>query len=117
MINYGIPTFWEHWDSLSVDKKFNDSSFNSVGLASVGAYLFKYVAGIDTDDTAVGFQKFIIKPNVGLGINSTTIVFYPAYSLLTLTWKIFEDDFVIRVRNIFLLIITTNSTTSFPNEI
>jgi alpha-L-rhamnosidase len=63
-IKQGATTIWERWDGWTEEKGFQDvgmNSFNHYSLGSVGEWLQRYVAGIDTD--APGFAKITLRPH------------------------------------------------------
>jgi alpha-L-rhamnosidase len=44
------------------------NSFNHYSFGSVGEWMYRYVAGIDTDADAPGYGKLIIRPRPGGGL-------------------------------------------------
>jgi alpha-L-rhamnosidase len=66
-ILHGATTIWERWDGWTEDKGFQDpgmNSFNHYSLGSVGEWMRRSMAGIDTDPAAPGFAKLLIRPQV-----------------------------------------------------
>ena len=64
-ITQGATTIWERWDGYTPEKGFQDTgmnSFNHYSLGSVGEWLQRYVAGIDTDPGRAGFAHIRIQP-------------------------------------------------------
>ena len=71
-IRHGATTIWERWDGWTEDKGFQDpgmNSFNHYSLGSVGEWLFRYVAGIDTDPAHPGFAHIQVRPHPGPGLS------------------------------------------------
>ena len=65
-IKQGATTIWERWDGWTEEKGFQDvgmNSFNHYSLGSVGEWLQRYVAGIDTDPDAPGFAHVYLRPH------------------------------------------------------
>ncbi len=62
MIRNGATTWWERWNSDKGDPAMN--SFNHYAFGSVMAWVYRYVAGIDTAPDAPGFKKIIIRPRL-----------------------------------------------------
>jgi alpha-L-rhamnosidase len=62
MLSKGATTWWERWNGDTGDPAMN--SFNHYAFGSVMAWVYRYVAGIDTDPAAPGFRKIIIRPRV-----------------------------------------------------
>ena len=71
-IKQGATTVWERWDGYTAQKGFQDpgmNSFNHYSLGSVGQWLYEYVAGIDADPAAPGFQRLRLHPHPGPGLS------------------------------------------------
>lgn len=93
---------WERWDGWSKEKGFQDpkmNSFNHYAFGSVGRWLFQFMAGIDTDLSGVGFKKIIIKPYIGVGINSTNATYSSIRGDISSSWNIRNNIFTLKVRN------------------
>jgi alpha-L-rhamnosidase len=72
-VKLGATTMWEHWDSWTPEKGFqgvNMNSFNHYAFGSVGEYLYRYVAGIDTD--GAGYRKIVLAPQPQAGLTSAS---------------------------------------------
>lgn len=64
-IRQGATTIWERWDGWTEHAGFQDvgmNSFNHYSLGSVGEWLYRRVAGIDS--TEPGFGRFQIAPAI-----------------------------------------------------
>ncbi len=53
-IKQGATALWEDWKG--------NSSLNHVMFGDISAWFYKWLAGIDLDDDACGFRRFIIRP-------------------------------------------------------
>ena len=65
-IQQGATTIWERWDGWTEAKGFQDvgmNSFNHYSLGSVGEWLQRYVAGIDTDQPGFGHLRLRPRPD------------------------------------------------------
>jgi len=65
-VDQGATTIWERWDTYTVASGFNDVSMNSFNHCSYGAvaeWMYRYMAGIDVDESNPGFKHIILKPN------------------------------------------------------
>ncbi len=70
-IKNGATTIWERWDGWTDTRGFQDpgmNSFNHYSFGSVGEWLYRTVAGIDTDPEAAGFRHIVIRPQPGGGL-------------------------------------------------
>ncbi len=66
-IDQGATTIWERWDSYTKEKGFNDhpwimNSFNHYSYGVVSEWMFRYIGGIEADETMPGFGHFILQP-------------------------------------------------------
>ena len=59
-IRKGATTIWERWNGDSGDPSMN--SYNHYAFGSVVEWLYREMAGIDTDPLAPGFEKIVIRP-------------------------------------------------------
>lgn len=57
MLDRGATTLWEHWE-------FSDNTYshNHPMFGSVSEWLFAWVAGIQPDPAAIGFDRIVIRP-------------------------------------------------------
>ena len=68
MIEHGGTTIWERWDGYIEGRGFGHpkmNSFNHPALASVAAWVWRHVAGIQADEKYPGFRHFVIAPKPG----------------------------------------------------
>ncbi|MBC7509041.1 MAG: family 78 glycoside hydrolase catalytic domain [Ferruginibacter sp.] len=68
-VKMGATTIWERWDGQKPDSSFQSvgmNSFNHYAYGAIGDWMYRVVAGIDTDDSedGVGYKKIIIRPHV-----------------------------------------------------
>ncbi len=59
MLANGATTLWEHW-------QFSDNTYshNHPMFGSVSEWFYKWVAGIQADTMAIGFDKIVIRPQI-----------------------------------------------------
>lgn len=65
-IQHGATSIWERWDGWTPEKGFQDPGMNSFAHYSFGAvaeWMFKTIAGIDTDGP--GYKRILIRPRPG----------------------------------------------------
>lgn len=61
----GATTIWERWNSYTRESGFGDvgmNSFNHYAYGAVGEWMYKYMAGIDTDEEKPGFKHILFRP-------------------------------------------------------
>lgn len=59
-IRKGATTIWERWNGDTGDPSMN--SYNHYAFGSVVEWLYREVAGIDTDPSSPGFERIVIRP-------------------------------------------------------
>jgi alpha-L-rhamnosidase len=65
MVESGGTTIWERWDGYMSDRNPQSgamNSFNHWAFGSVGEWIWRYLAGIQPDETQPGFKHFTIHP-------------------------------------------------------
>jgi alpha-L-rhamnosidase len=71
-IKHGATTMWEHWDSWTPEAGFKDpfmNSFSHTSLGSVVRFLYETCLGIRPDLTAPGFERVLLTPVPGAGLD------------------------------------------------
>lgn len=81
MIANGATTIWERWENLTENGM---NSHNHPMNGTLGAWFYKYLAGISYEETGVGFEKLMIKPYIPNELN------YVQSTLETIRGKIFS---------------------------
>jgi alpha-L-rhamnosidase len=71
-VTQGATTIWERWDGIRPDGSFQDpemNSFNHYAYGAIGDWLYRVVAGLDTDPAAPGYRRAIVRPRPGGGLS------------------------------------------------
>jgi alpha-L-rhamnosidase len=87
-VKLGATTTWERWDGWTPETGFADvnmNSFNHYGFGSVGEYLYRYVAGIDTDGP--GYRRIIVAPRPEPGLTWAKAHYDSINGLISSAWK------------------------------
>lgn len=66
-VKMGATTIWERWDGQKPDSTFQAvtmNSFNHYAYGAIGDWMYRVLAGIDTDPNTVGYKKIIIRPHI-----------------------------------------------------
>jgi alpha-L-rhamnosidase len=90
-VKMGATTIWERWDSMKPDGSFQDpsmTSFNHYAYGAVGDWLYRTVAGIDTDEAGPGYSRIVIRPQPGDGLTSASASLQTYYGTVRSDWKI-----------------------------
>ena len=85
----GATTVWERWDGWTPEKGFQTiamNSFNHYSFGAVAEYLYRQVAGIDTDGP--GFRSLVIKPSPAEGLTWARASYDSISGRIASAWKI-----------------------------
>lgn len=100
-VKHGATTIWERWNGWThQDGFFNPhmNSFNHYSLGSVGEWLFRHVAGIELDPDVPGFQRFILRPFIGEGLESARSSYRTMHGEILSDWKRADGNLIWAVR-------------------
>ncbi len=93
MLDKGATTWWERWNSDSGDPSMN--SFNHYAFGSVVAWVYRYVAGIDTAMDGPGFRQIVIHPRTEGPITQARGEYDSVYGKIVSDWKVNSDGSLI----------------------
>jgi alpha-L-rhamnosidase len=88
-VKNGATTVWERWDGWTPQGGFQTvamNSFNHYSFGSVAEYLYRYVAGIDTDSP--GFRSVVIQPSFAPGLTWARARYDSIAGRVSSAWKI-----------------------------
>jgi len=98
-VKMGATTMWERWDSIKPDSTFQDpsmNSFNHYAYGSVGDWMYRVVAGIDTETP--GYQRLRIAPQPGGGLKWVQARYHSLYGEVASSWELVDPQtFVLEV--------------------
>ncbi|MCC5024757.1 MAG: hypothetical protein J6386_24560 [Candidatus Synoicihabitans palmerolidicus] len=89
-VKQSATTIWERWDSWTLADGFNKdgmNSFNHYSLGSVGEWLFRHVAGIELDPDVPGYERFVLKPYLGAGLEWAGADYKTAHGTIRSHWR------------------------------
>jgi alpha-L-rhamnosidase len=89
-VKHGATTIWERWNGWTHEDGFFNphmNSFNHYSLGSVGEWLFRHVAGIELDPEFPGFQKFVLRPFLGEGLDCARASYRTMHGEISSNWK------------------------------
>ncbi len=99
-IREGATTIWERWDGYTREHGFQTpamNSFNHYALGSVGEWLYRYVAGIDTDPDAPGYTRIVIRPHPGGELTFVEATYRSLHGPIASAWRIENGTFSLDV--------------------
>lgn len=93
-IKHGATTIWERWDGWTEHNGFQTpsmNSFNHYSLGSVGEWMFRYMAGIETDPDRPGFRHAIVRPQPGGRLTEVKAEYESLHGVVSTDWKLSPD--------------------------
>ena len=85
MLSKGATTWWERWNGDSGDPSMN--SYNHYAFGSVIAWVYRYMAGIDTTLPSPGFKRIVIRPHVDPSVTFARGEYESIYGKIVTDWK------------------------------
>ena len=95
-VKKGATTIWERWDGIKPDGNFQASSmnsFNHYAYGAIGDWMYRVMAGIDTDPDYPGYKKIIIKPHPGGKLTYCKASLKTQYGIISVNWHIEDNKF------------------------
>ncbi|HZG57368.1 glycoside hydrolase family 78 protein [Paenibacillus sp.] len=93
-VTKGATTIWEHWDGIKEDGSFwskDMNSFNHYAYGAIGDWLYRVVAGIDTDESRPGYKHVRVRPQPGEGLTWAEASLETMYGEVRSAWRKGED--------------------------
>jgi alpha-L-rhamnosidase len=88
-VQRGATTIWERWNGDTGDPSMN--SYNHYAFGAVVEWLYREMAGIDTDPTAPGFEKIVIHPHPNRQIGHVRAEYNSVRGKIVSEWT-YEND-------------------------
>ena len=85
MLSKGATTWWERWNGDTGDPAMN--SYNHYAFGSVVAWVYRSVAGIDTDTAAPGYKDITIHPRLDASISHARGEYDSVYGRIVSDWS------------------------------
>jgi len=92
MLESGATTLWEHWELSE-----NTYSHNHPMFGSVSEWFYKWVAGIQADSSAIGFDKIIIRPQIIADVTWVKAHYNSVHGKIISEWKLDEHSFNLNI--------------------
>lgn len=96
----GATTVWEHWDGIKEDGSFWPAamnSFNHYAYGAVGDWLYRALAGIDTDPDQPGYKRILIRPRFAPGFRWVRATYRSLYGEIASFWEVEEGQVRVEV--------------------
>jgi alpha-L-rhamnosidase len=91
-IRKGATTIWERWNGDTGDPSMN--SYNHYAFGSVVEWLYREMAGIDTDGAAPGFEKIVIHPHPDARVGHVKAEYDSVRGKIVSEWSLAGDGAV-----------------------
>lgn len=85
MLSKGATTWWERWNGDTGDPAMN--SYNHYAFGSVVAWVYREVAGIDTNPASPGFHALVIHPRLDPSLTTARGEYDSAYGKVVSDWS------------------------------
>ena len=89
-VTMGATTIWERWDGIKPGGSFQNpamNSFNHYAYGAVGDWMYREVAGIDTDEKNPGYKVIRIKPHVTSKLSFVRAELQTYYGKVSSSWE------------------------------
>lgn len=99
-VKMGATTIWERWDGIKPDGSFQTTgmnSFNHYAYGAIGDWMYRIMAGLDTDETGPGYKKITIRPKPGGKIAHAAATLNTQYGIAGSDWTIENGRFKLKV--------------------
>src|SRR5688572_3839266 len=90
-VKMGATTIWERWNGIRPDSTFEPASmnsFNHYAYGAIGDWMYRVVAGLDTEEVGPGYKKIKIKPHIGGNLTHAAAALQTYYGKTSSGWKI-----------------------------
>jgi alpha-L-rhamnosidase len=101
-VKRGATTIWERWDGIKRDGSFQTTtmnSFNHYAYGAIGDWMYRVIAGLDTEESpdGVGYKKIVIKPHPGGKLTWVNLDYESRQGKISVHWKIANNKFLMDV--------------------
>jgi alpha-L-rhamnosidase len=90
-VKMGATTIWERWNGIKPDGSFevpSMNSFNHYAYGAIGDWMYRVVAGLDTDESEPGYKRITVKPHIGGGLTHAQADLETYYGKASSGWKL-----------------------------
>ena len=90
-VRQGATTVWERWDGQKSDSTFQEASmnsFNHYAYGAVGDWLYRVVAGLNSDPAEPGYKHIVVRPQPGGGFTYANAALITPYGEAASGWKL-----------------------------
>jgi len=99
-VTKGATTIWERWDGIRTNGDFQAvtmNSFNHYAYGAIGDWMYRVMAGLDSDPAAPGYKKIRIAPHIGGGFTQAAAGYQTPYGRVSSGWKLEYGQLIVEV--------------------
>ncbi len=88
MVDHGATTMWERWNG---NQMLNDpamNSFNHYAYGAVGAWIYRYAAGVDATPLDAGFHTVVLHPVFSAKMGRLSFEYDSVYGPIRSAWTV-----------------------------
>ncbi len=100
-VKMGATTIWEHWDGLKPDGTMwsaDMNSFNHYAYGAIGEWMYRVMAGLESDEKTGGFRHGIFYPRPGGGLSWAEGSYRSVYGEEYVRWERDGSQVTLRVK-------------------
>lgn len=108
-VKMGATTIWERWDGIKPDSTFQTpgmNSYNHYAYGAIGDWMYRTVAGLDTDEQQVGYRRLRIRPHLDPRLTQAEAALQTPYGQAKSGWQTAGNTLTMLVE------VPTNTTAS-----
>lgn len=99
-VKKGATTIWEHWDGVKeVGTLWNDSmnSYNHYAYGSIVEWIYRYIVGLEVDETKPAYKHFYIQPHFDSNIEWVKVKRETAYGEIKIEWRVENEQVFLQI--------------------
>lgn len=99
-VKMGATTIWERWDGIKPDGTLQTpgmNSFNHYAYGAIGDWMYREVAGINTETDGAGYKKIRIQPYIEKGLTHASASLMTNYGTVSSSWKSEDGKLIFNV--------------------
>jgi alpha-L-rhamnosidase len=89
-VKMGATTIWERWDGIKPDSSLQTpdmNSFNHYAYGAIGDWMYRMIAGINTETRGPGYKKIRIQPFIEKELTNASASLMTNYGMLSSSWS------------------------------
>ena len=89
MLRNGATTIWERWDGIKPDSSLQTpdmNSFNHYAYGAIGDWMYRVLAGINTETDVAVYKKIRIQPYVEKDLTNASASLLTNYGMVSSSW-------------------------------